>query len=128
MSAEKEPAVSEKDATLQTRFRLIGISILVAGLLASVLIDRRAAPADESSDVIMPGNTKRYEYDLERMGGKSNVAAADFREWFGSLWHGRRLAHTLAVLSIGGCLVCFLTAHLLTYPAPPDNQTEGEDP
>jgi hypothetical protein len=121
LSAEKDQVVSEKDATLQTRFRLIGILILVAGLLAAVVIDRRAALGDESPDAIMPGNTKRYEYDLERMGGKSNVAAADFREWFGSLWHGRRLAHTLAILSIGGCLVCFLAAHVLTYPPPPDS-------
>jgi hypothetical protein len=128
MSAQKEQAGSEKDATLQMRFRLIGIFILVAGLLAAGLIDRTAAPVDDSSDVIMPGNTKRYEYDLERLGGKSNVAAADFREWFGSVWHGRRLAHTLAVLSIGGCLACFLAAHVLTYPVPPDNQTDGKEP
>lgn len=75
----------------------------------------------------MPADTKRYEYDLERMGGKSNVAAAEFRDWFGSLWHGRRLANTLTVLSIGGCLACFLAAHILTFPPPPDDPADRPD-
>jgi hypothetical protein len=127
MSAEKEQDRSEKDTTLQKRFRLIGVVILVAGLLAAALIDRSAAPADENSDAILSGNAKRYEYEMERMGGQSNVVAAEFREWFGSLWHGRRLAYTLAFLSIGGGLACFFIAHLLTYPPPPDNQTDGKD-
>jgi hypothetical protein len=120
--------MSEKDITLRKRFRLIGVLILVAGLLAAAVIDRRAAPGDESSDAILVGNTKRYEYEMERIGGKSNVVATEIREWFGSLWHGRRLAHTLVFLSIGGSLACFLMAHLLTYPPPPDNQTGGQDP
>jgi hypothetical protein len=100
--------MSEKDITLRKRFRLIGVLILVAGLLAAAVIDRRAAPGDESSDAIMTGNTKRYEYEMERIGGKSNVVATEIREWFGSLWHGRRLAHTLVFLSIGGSLAQWL--------------------
>jgi hypothetical protein len=127
MSAEEKQDMSGKDKTLQKRFRLIGVCILVAGLLAAGVINRRAAPDDGSSDAIMSGETKRYEYEMERIGGKSNVLAAEFRDWFGSLWHGRRLARTLAFLSVGGSLACFFLAHLLTYPPPPDNRTDGND-
>ena len=119
--------MSRKDKTLQARFRLIGVCILVAGLLAAALINWRAAPDDESSDAILSGESKRYEYEMERIGGKSNVLAAEFREWFVSLWHGRRLAHTLVFLSVGGSLACFVLAHLLTYPPPPDDRTDGKD-
>ena len=37
--------------------------------------------------------------------GKANVLAAEFTRWLGSLWHGRRLALTVAcatVLVAGG--------------------------
>ena len=112
--------MSDYDGTLQTRFRVVGVPILVAGLLVAALIERRATREEASSDATMPGNTKRYKYDMERIGGKSNLVAAEFREWFGSLWHGKRLAHTVAVLSIGGGLACFVIAYLLDIPAPPD--------
>jgi hypothetical protein len=127
MSAEEKQDVSGKDKTLQKRFRLVGICLLVAGLLAAAVINQRAAPDGGSSDAILSGATKRYEYEMERIGGKSNVVAAEFRDWFGSLWHGRRLARTLVVLSVGGSLACFLLAHLLTYPPPLDNRTDGNN-
>jgi len=132
MNAEEKQDMSRKDRTLQTRFRLIGVFILVAGLLAAVLINQRAAPDDGSSYVIMAGtilsgNAKRAENEMKRIGGKSNVLAAEIREWFGSLWHGRRLAHTLVFLSVGGSLACFYLAHILTDPPPPDNRTGGKD-
>lgn len=127
MSADQAPDPSVRDAALQTRFRLAGILILVAGLLAAVVVGRRAVPSDNAAEAFMPADTKSYEHELERIGGKSNVVAGEIREWFGSLWHGRRLANTLTVLSIGGCLACFLAAHVLTYSPPPDDETTSPD-
>jgi hypothetical protein len=127
MSAEEKRGMSGKDKALQARFRLIGFCILIAGLLAAAVINWRAAPDDRSADAILSGASKRYEYEMERIGGKSNVVAAELRDWFGSLWHGRRLAHTLAFLSVGGSLACFLLAHLLSYPPPPDERTDGKE-
>jgi hypothetical protein len=127
MSAEEKRAMSGRDTALQARFRLMGICLLVAGLLAAAVINWTAAPDDGSADAILSGASKRYEYDMERIGGKSNVVAAELRDWFVSLWHGRRLAHTLVFLSVGGSLACFLLAHLLSYPPPPDERTEGKD-
>ena len=44
--------------------------------------------------------TKLYRHDLEVYGGRANVLADDFREWFAGLWHGRNLAFTVAVLTV----------------------------
>jgi hypothetical protein len=116
-----------RDTTVQARFRLIGLCILIAGLLAAAVINWRAAPDDGSADAILSGASKRYEYEMERIGGKSNVLAAELREWFVSLWHGKRLAHTVVFLSVGGSLACFLLAHLLSLPPLLDDPTADKD-
>jgi hypothetical protein len=121
MNAEQPLAMSERDRTLQRRFRRLGVGLLVAGLLAAVLIYRRAAPEEESADAFLAGTSKRYLYEMERIGGKSNLVATELRDWFGSQWHGRKLARTVAVLSIGGALACFGAAQLLSHPLPPDD-------
>ena len=127
MVAGEERKVSARDAALRRRYRLIGVCILVAGLLAAAVIDQRAAPDDADASAILSGATKRYEFEMERIGGKSNVLAAEFRDWFGSLWHGKQLARTLVFLSIGGSLVCFFAAHVLACPPPPEDAAASPD-
>jgi hypothetical protein len=101
--------------------------MLAAGLLAAALAFAVAAPDDGSEAVayeivdgksypVMLADSKRYNRDLERIGGKSAVLGVEFMDWFRGLWHGRRLAYTLASLSAGGFLVCFYLAHRLDYP------------
>ncbi len=111
------------DAALQARLRLIGVVILVAGLFAAVLVDLTAKPDDASANA----DSKRYEGQMEYIGGKSNVLATEIRDWIGSLWHGRRLSQTLAVLSIGGAGACFFLAHRLNYSPARDERNEGGD-
>ena len=84
--------------------------ILLTGLLAAAAI-YLTAPED-SSDVlgyeIIDGNayaitasdSKMYRHDLERFGGKAAVLADDLNRWFSGLWRGKRLATTVAVLSV----------------------------
>jgi hypothetical protein len=124
VSAEEKQEMSAHDRILQRRFRQIGVFLLVAGLFAAVIVNRKAPPDDGSPDAITLTDSKRYEYEMERIGGKSNMAAAELRDWFGSLWHGKRLAHTLVFLSVAGSLGCFFAAHLLNYPPPPDDPTD----
>jgi hypothetical protein len=50
---------------------------------------------------------------VERLGGMSAVYALEFHRWFLSLWHGRRLAYTLAALSAAVALLCFYIAGLM---------------
>jgi len=59
--------------------------------------------------------------------GKSVELAAEFQDWFGSLWHGKKLAHTLVFLSIGSSLACFFIAYVLSRPPPPDDPAAGAD-
>jgi hypothetical protein len=118
---KKQP--SARGATFQRRLRLAGALVLVAGLFAAALVYRKAAlTPEEDGDAIgyevgpgysypiTPGSTKHYDVQMEQIGGKGNVAAADIRAWCRSLGHGRRLAYTLAAFSAGGCLLCLFVA------------------
>ena len=132
MGAAEKQGLSDRDRNLQKRLRWMGTGILIAGLLAAVIINQRTAPDDGAADLVrsgtlLSGNAKRSENEMKSIGGQANVMAAEFREWFGSLWHGRRLARTLAVLSLGGSLTCFLLAQLLNYPPGPDSPPGGNE-
>ncbi len=130
MRAGQKHPVPAKDRILQKRLRRLGAAILVAGLVAAIVIDRRATSAGEAeylveSGTLLSGNAKRYENQMKQIGGVSNVVAAEFSEWFTSLWHGKRLARTVGVLAIAGALGCFLAAHLLNYP-PPEEKSRND--
>src|SRR5713226_915557 len=75
-------------------------AILVIGFAAAALIYLTAQPPPGNPLGYDPLDTKKYLHDLEVYGGKANVIAAEFREWFASLWHGERLAFTLAVITV----------------------------
>jgi hypothetical protein len=106
--------LSEGDAALHARLRTVGLVILVAGLAAAAMAGAAAAPVDEGA----AADSKRYEYEMELVGGKSNLFAAQLREWFAGLWHGRGLAHMLACVSLFGSFMCFFLAHRLKHHAP----------
>ena len=130
VDSEANSHPSERDRARQRQLRLLGIFILTAGLLAAIGIRLRAAPDDGAADVfragtLLSGNAKRYENEMKSIGGQSNVMAAEFRDWFASLWHGRRLASTVAFLTVGGSLACFLLAQLLNESPAPENQSDG---
>ena len=96
--------------------RRLALGILVVGLCVSVVVFA-IAPADVDDDasgvyVASPGNSKMLRREVQRAGGWAAVAAIEFNEWFDGLWHGRRLAGTLAVLSVGAALLCFLAARV----------------
>jgi multisubunit Na+/H+ antiporter MnhB subunit len=84
---------------LQARFRPILIAILVVGLGSALLIFLFAelAPANPLGD---PGESKMYVHDMVLYGGKTNMVLGEFSEWLGSLWHGKRFAFTIAVLTL----------------------------
>ena len=53
----------------------------------------------------------------ERMGGLATVRMAEFDDFLGSLWHGERLAFTLALLSTVVALACIHVAGLAAEDA-----------
>jgi len=113
----------------QAWFYAVGYVVLAGGSAASVWVYRRAA-RDDAGDAIIPGvyDTKKYQDQLERLGGKSNILATEIQEWFLGLWHGRHLAYTLAVLAFLVALMCFYTALFLPdFPPFDDDRADGRD-
>ena len=128
MKNESKRDIPERARAAQTLLRRIGVAIMIAGLCASALVfvmapaaDEGGAEASSSLSVTTVDNSKRYRLELERIGGKSAVLAAEFDDWFASLWHGTRLAGTLASLSLGASLLCFWAARI-----PPREDGEPE--
>jgi hypothetical protein len=98
-----------------SRVRLVAVVVVVVGWLAAAVVFA-LAPVDgeQSTDgyhVVggrpFASDDARELWQLERLGGKAAVLTFKFNRWFTSLWSGRPLAYTLAVLSLlvaGGCL------------------------
>ncbi len=83
----------------RTRHYLIAGTVLLAGLIGAIVIYLRAGSAPATLLELSPETSKKYLRDLELYGGTANVLAVQLQAWFDGLWHGRRLAYTVAVLS-----------------------------
>jgi hypothetical protein len=83
-----------------TRLRLISAGILIMGLGSAIVLYLRAGQAPGNPLGYDPEDTKQYLHDMELYGGKMNVVAADMRQWFSGLWHGKHLAYTVAFLAV----------------------------
>ncbi|MFZ1907873.1 MAG: hypothetical protein WAU52_02205 [Burkholderiales bacterium] len=62
---------------------------------------------------VAPADSKAYQRELERFGGKANVLAAEITQWFAGLWQGRKLAFTVAFLTALVSLALYLYARYL---------------
>ena len=113
MSADAQPPARLETppkrgrAPLHERIYYAGVSILIAGLIGAALIYLLSADDTGRSAEIEFAYPRAYEFQIERIGGKAAVYAVRFNEWFISLWHGRQLALTVAVLAIAIALACF---------------------
>ncbi len=109
--------------TPEERVGRISRAILALGFAAAVVIYLTAQPPSENPLGYDPLNTKKYLHDLELYGGKANIIAAQFRDWFDSLWHGKPLAFTIVVLAAiaAGAFKFFAT------PLPPDPEAPDVD-
>lgn len=105
------------------RIRMVTRAILALGFAAAVVIYLTAQPPPENPLGYDPLDTKKYLHDMEVYGGKANVLAAQFRDWFDSLWHGKSLAFTVAVLTM---MAAFAFKFFAT-PLPPDSEAPGDD-
>ncbi len=107
-------------ADSRRRHGLVAAAILMGGLVAAVAvyITADAAPADLPE--LSPDTSKKYLRDLELYGGTANVLAVQLETWLQSLWRGRRLAYTVAAISLAVALGYFF----FTVALPP---CEGPD-
>jgi hypothetical protein len=89
----------------------ITAAIVLTGFVASGVIFVAARPVEALVDD--PLLNKKYIMELERYGGRANVASAEFMQWFRSLWEGQTLAYTIAVLAL---VAAFVFRWLATLP------------
>jgi hypothetical protein len=100
--------------------RLSSAAVLALGMCAAAVI--YVTTGDDSSGAVgyevingvaypvAPEDSKAYQRELERFGGKANVLAVEFTRWFAGLWRGRTLAYSLALISAGVSLLLYLWA------------------
>ncbi len=84
------------------RINRISVLLLVLGLGSALIIFLAAGP--EQDDPNDPLATKKYRREMQVIGGKANLVADDFQNWFAGLWQGRALAGTVVVLTVGATL------------------------
>ena len=110
--------------TPEARVRIGTRAVLIVGFAAAAVIFLTAQPPPGNPLGYEPLETKKYLHDLEEFGGKANVLAAEFREWFDSLWHGRRLAFTVAAIT----LISAYTFKFFATPLPEEPDTPNHSP
>jgi hypothetical protein len=88
-----------KTISRQKRLQLIAAAILLIGLASAIMIYFAAVNA-EARLMDTPSESKSYRHGLELYGGKMNLLANDLLRGVASLWEGKRLAYTVAWVSI----------------------------
>jgi hypothetical protein len=83
-----------------TRLRVISFTILIVGLLSSIVIYSRASGGSENPSAYDPEDSKQSLRQMELYGGKANVFAYDVRQWLDGLWHGKSLAFTVGFIAV----------------------------
>jgi len=87
-----------------------GLVIAAIGLVLAAVAWVHAGP-DKEIDAV---EHQREMRQLERLGGAASVRTAELDEWLSSLWHGRRLAATLAALGLVFGGVCWRLGALMS--------------
>lgn len=97
-----------KELSLYQRFYLSAAGIFVVGVLVGAVLFLAASNDPSGGDFVIiggqaystgPSDSKSYDAQLERMGGRSLVLTDQFNRWFASLWQGENLGLTIALLA-----------------------------
>lgn len=102
----------------RSRVNFVTAAILSVGLVSSVMIYLTAGEPVENPLGDQIDTSKAYQRSMEMLGGKANLLGQQFNDWFHSLWHGKPLAFTIAVLTI----VVALLYHFIASPMPPEEK------
>ena len=70
----------------------------MVGLGSALAIYLTAEPAP--GDPLGRADSRQYLRTMELYGGKANILAAELLDWFQGLWHGKRLALTVACTTV----------------------------
>lgn len=107
--------------------KIITAAILLVGSVSALTIYLTAAaiPADPFAEF---EKSKKFAYELERMGGKAALAANDINKWFAGLWQGETLAYTVAVITVFIAAGYYVIATSLEDEAREDRKRERSQP
>lgn len=91
---------------IHQRLYLIAAAILLLGTIAAAIIVISAPPEPDTSYLtdgadfpVAKEYSRKYQYDVARIGGQSGLLAAQLSDWFDGLWQGRQLGYTIATLA-----------------------------
>jgi len=122
-----------KPARLHTWLNVASAIVMLAGLGCAAYIYQTAGnhSADTlgyeleggSSYPIRPEDSKKYQRDLEVIGGKAGVVLDDIRRSFSALWRGKSLAFMVAAISVLVSFGLYFTANRL--PSGPETDGPG---
>ena len=87
-----------------------GLAVAAVALVRSAAVAWFEAAPDDEVDAVAH---RREMQQLERLGGRASVQTVEFDQWLSSLWHGRRLAATLAVLGLAVGVACWRVGALM---------------
>jgi hypothetical protein len=99
------PSAPTPSSSSSRRVRRAGTAVLVAGWAAAAAVYVAADGGDAGAGPDARARQRELQ-EVERLGGRASVQTVKFDEGLASLWQGRRLAFTLAILSLaiaGGC-------------------------
>src|SRR5262245_60002128 len=82
------------------RLQITAVLVLIVGLTTAVGIYVSAARSTDDMVAYEIQHSKQYQRTLELYGGKANVVAVEITQGFDSLWHGTRLAYTVACATV----------------------------
>lgn len=91
--------MTERTTSPLRRCYLTTAGILVGGMAISVLIYLTAGE-EQVNPLAEYEGSKKFAYELERIGGKGALVANELNTWFAGLWHGRQLAFTVACITL----------------------------
>jgi hypothetical protein len=70
-----------------------------------------------------PFTSKKYVHELELYGGKINILAVELQQWLASLWRGKALAYTIAVLTLMLASLLWFIGSRAASPLEPQAET-----
>jgi hypothetical protein len=80
--------------------RWLAYAMVIIGIGSAVCLYATASPPPQHPLGYDPFASKKYVRDLELYGGKLTILAVEFRQWCASLWRGKPLAYTIALLTV----------------------------
>jgi hypothetical protein len=102
----------------QSRVNFITVAIVAIGLVSALVIYLTAGDVTDNPLGDQIDTSKVYRRNMEMFAGKANLLGQQFNDWFHTLWHGKPLAFTIAVITV----VAALLYRFIASPMPPENK------